>query len=965
MPGVIRRSFDPLLCVAGLWVFLVGCEPGTTTAPQGEVRGLVLVEGMNLAGVVVELSGPQVRSATTDEAGRYSFNEVPSGAYVVSVRSLPDDTSFPATSRTAVVSGAQTITVDFLGNFIRTASIQGTVGAGPQGLSGITVALKGAQSAETLTGIGGAFSFSGLRSGLYSVEISGLPGSVTFPSVRTDVDLSTGQNFLVTFEGIPELTASVVIRSIERRLPDGTSELADPQNIHGSLEVTVTVDRAEDTLSSIELILGSEVVGQQIFVGSDEFPPEIGSGPQPQAPLDIVYLVDTAEFDTGTGTVRFTNGQALLSASLATVEGGPSAWVSSVQVQLRNPDTFTGSVLSTRGTALGDDGVAWLGGDLIISVLPVLYDPSRVVGSVTVDLRRTGGGQLRSIGGTGPAPFSAVFVAEGESGANNVAAYQTPAGATDQLRVVSATYTDGSGVPGIPAVLAEELRLDNVSPAQAAFALPRQSQQHPCCLGNWVGSGFSFSDAVSMGVDDGVGGVTLSVHVGAAALSDEQLAGLPAVTTGSDLPSTMSNSGFRAVAVSWDALQNPSLSPLAPSDGNSLANALGAVFGVDAEAPEIGFNLASVSDRAVNPLIGSAWALEAVDASAGVSSLAARTRLTLLNTEVIGTTAACLFPGGEDCEPTEDSFVRTVPGGVEGYMRLESFVYDRAGNPSGISERTVLRDLTSPSILTLQLPASLVPNAQTTFSALARDNLELHRGWVALSFEDAGGGDPERVPPQAPQVVSVPFDDELTTDASLVQTFPLLAGLERVVESGGIDAPTEIVLPLAAARAIVTDVAGNVTALSSPLVGGAELPTRSFSVSVRGDVEGVSDWGLEVDTNLICRVDQAEQCASSTPGSATLTARARGLGGFFQRPFDRVYFYLLRNGEPEWIGIRLTAEMADGDGPLARVWSWALDWSPPSTAPFGPLTLVAVGVDALGNVLRTLDLTSLAVEGGP
>jgi hypothetical protein len=258
----------------------------------------------------------------------------------------------------------------------------------------------------------------------------------------------------------------------------------------------------------------------------------------------------------------------------------------------------------------------------------------------------------------------------------------------------------------------------------------------------------------------------------------------------------------------------------------------------------------------------------------------------------------------------------------------------------------------------------LAPNAQATFSALATDNLDLHQGWIALAFQDGSTGAPELVPPQAPQVISVPFDEELTTDASLVQTFPLLVGLERVSESGGVRSPDGSVLPLSAARAIVADAAGNLAAVQAPLAGGSELSTRSFSVAERGEAEGVADWDLGAGANRVCVMGRTDNCAPGTPASVSLVARASGLGGAFQKPFERVYFYVLRSGQPEWIGVRLTPQMTDGAGPLGREWSWTLDWSPPPTAISGLATLVAVGVDAAGNTLRTLDLESVTVEGG-
>ena len=956
-----RRKL-PRFPIALVSLLLAGCEP--VTAPQGEVRGLVLIEGTSLEGVVVELAGPELRSGTTDGAGRYSFSEVPSGAYVVSVRSVPEDASFPATSRTAVVSGAQSVTVDFLGNYIRTAAIEGSVTSGAQGLPGVTVTLQGAQSGTMLTGLGGSFVFSGLRAGQYQVEISGLPETVTFPSVRTEVELSTGQTGLVTFEGVPELTASVVIRSIARRLPGGESELADPQNLRGELEVTLTVDRGEDTLSAVELLLDGEIVGRQIFgagVGlAAGFPPP----PQQTAPFDIVLPVNTAQFDETSGAVRFTNAQVLLTARLATAEGGPSAWLSSVQVQLRNVNSFTGNVESSGGPVLGDDGYEWIGGELTLSVIPLLYDPSRAVSAVTVDLRRTGAGQLRSKMQTGGAPFNVSLSAEGVSGSDNVVGYQTPSGDTDELRVVSALYADGGNVPGVPAVLVSNLRIDNVGPPVAPFGLPRQGGGEDCCLDNWVGAAFAFHDALEIQPDLGVGAPTATVHVGAAGLSDVELAGFPAVVVGGDLAATADNSSLRAVAVARDALGNTTTFSLTPSSGNSLSNSLGALVGVDLALPSLSFDPASVLDRESNPASGSAWVLGVGDAASGAGPMAARSMVRLLNPAVEGTSAECVFPGTPDCVPTEDGLIRTVPDGSEGYLIFQSYVLDRAGNASNSVTRPVLRDMTAPDITSVQVPGVLIPNGPTTVSAVISDNLDLHTGWVALEFDDSGGAT-EVLPVVPAEVLGTPFDEDLMIAGSIAQTFPLLVGLERTIPGASVSVPSGTVLPLTAARVVATDVGGNVATRNTPLPGALGFVTRSFSILERGDVGGVADWVLDTNETRVCRSGSAGVCSPSVATSVELAATARGLGGTFGEPFDRTYFYLLRAGEPEWIGVTSVSQMMDGAGPLAREWIWILEWTPSSTVPLGVASLVAVGVDADGNAVRTLDLAAITVEGGP
>ncbi len=932
--------------------------------PEGQVRGVVLVEGSSLSGVAVDLTGPQVRSTSTDAAGRYVFEGVPPGAYVVTVRSTSEDISFPATSRTAVVSGAQTATVDFLGNYIRTASIEGRVTAGSRGLVGVAVTLEGVQSGTTLTGQGGGFIFSGLPAGRYEVRISELPASISFPSVRTDVELSTGQTFLVTFVGQAELTASVVIHSIERRLPDGSLVLANPQNLHGELEVTLSVDRGEDTLEAVELLLGDELVGRQSFAPG-RMAPEAGVGEgarlQAAAPLSVRLPTNTAAFDFATGAVRFPNGQYLLSARLATVEGGPLAWLSSVQVRLRNTDTITGQMTPAHGPVTGVDGEPWIGGDLTVRVIPILYDLSRAVESVTLALRRSGGGQLRTLrGAVGSSPL--VLPASGEPGSGNLAGYQTPAGVTDELSVMSARYEGGDPVPGAPVVLARQLRIDNVAPPDPVFALPTQGAEATCCLGNWVGRGFDFSSAVDGAPDTGAGGASVSVHVGVAALSDDELAEGPAVEVGAELSPTTDNVSLRAVVVASDNLGNETVVPLSTSDGNPAAGPRGAFFGVDLTPPTLEFDLTSVGEQARNPPPGSAWVLAVGDPLSGSGPLPARTSVRVRSPALSGRPEQCLFPEPGACRPAPDGLVRGVPAGVEGYITLKSRVLDRAGNVSAEIRGSVVVDETPPILGPLSVPGTLRPNGPAQFQVQATDNLDLDRGWISLEYGDGGAGGREVIAMVPPRSLGVPFDEVLTTDGSLAQTVLPVVGLERVIRADGFAAPAGSVFRLAAARAVVTDAAGNRTTRTEPLPGAAGLSARSFSVSERGPGGGVADFSLEAASDRVCRSGNAETCGTGVPASVRLTAAARGLGGALEEPFQRVHFYFIGEGESEWIATSSRATQTDGDGPLGREWSWSAEWTPAPTMPSGSVVLFAVGVDGDGSALRSLDLTSLYVE---
>jgi hypothetical protein len=197
-----------------------------------------------------------------------------------------------------------------------------------------------------------------------------------------------------------------------------------------------------------------------------------------------------------------------------------------------------------------------------------------------------GGSQQRSSTAEGSAPFVIHLGVDGAAGSGNLIGYQTPRGATDQLRIVSARYATGEVLPGPPVVLASGLRIDNVPPVAGAFRLPRQTLASDCCRDNWVGRDFPFASALESGVDGGVGGVVFTIHAGPSELTNEELRELPAVTHGGDLASSSANSSYSAVAWFRDALGNGVVQRLAPSEGNGLSNALGGVFGVEADPLE-------------------------------------------------------------------------------------------------------------------------------------------------------------------------------------------------------------------------------------------------------------------------------------------------------------------------------------------------------------------------------------------
>ena len=191
---------------------VLACEEATPPPPVGSIMGQVAIEGTGVDGVSVNLSNGN--STTTSGGGNYRFDNVEGGAYTVTISGYPSDATFDATSAAATISSAgQSVTVNFSGAYIRTASVMGTVTVENMGLGGVTVALSGMSSATATTDDSGQYAFTGLRMGTYSVEISGFDSDeVGFSNTSAAVTVAVGESKIVSFDGTYLRTAGIMGR---------------------------------------------------------------------------------------------------------------------------------------------------------------------------------------------------------------------------------------------------------------------------------------------------------------------------------------------------------------------------------------------------------------------------------------------------------------------------------------------------------------------------------------------------------------------------------------------------------------------------------------------------------------------------------------------------------------------------------------------------------------------------------
>ena len=125
---------------------------GLKTLVAAALLGLPLAgcgaEGID--GISVALSGGA--STTTRGGGYFSFTDVERGHYTITISRHAADASFDATTAEATIGrDGGTVTRNFAGSWIRTASLTGTVTMDGQGLPGITVTVSGPDEARTTT----------------------------------------------------------------------------------------------------------------------------------------------------------------------------------------------------------------------------------------------------------------------------------------------------------------------------------------------------------------------------------------------------------------------------------------------------------------------------------------------------------------------------------------------------------------------------------------------------------------------------------------------------------------------------------------------------------------------------------------------------------------------------------------------------------------------------------------------
>jgi len=159
----------------------------TPVASSFTVSGKATLNGINLPGVAVALTGAGTGSAITDTSGNYSFSGVHSGDCTITPTLA--GFSFNPLSQVVTVVNGNASAPDFAATSIppatpSTFTLSGAITLNGAGLSGVTVSITGAGVGSIATGANGAYSFVGVRNGNYVITPS-IPGYSFTPSSAT------------------------------------------------------------------------------------------------------------------------------------------------------------------------------------------------------------------------------------------------------------------------------------------------------------------------------------------------------------------------------------------------------------------------------------------------------------------------------------------------------------------------------------------------------------------------------------------------------------------------------------------------------------------------------------------------------------------------------------------------------------------------------------------------------------
>jgi hypothetical protein len=469
----------------------------------------------------------------------------------------------------------------------------------------------------------------------------------------------------------------------------------------------------------------------------------------------------------------------------------------------------------------------------------------------------------------------------------------------------------------------------------------------------------SANSGIANDVEEGVDAITVTVNVPAAGGTLPNtggacnVTGLTAVTTGSQLAETTVSTAYPLRYVFRDALGNQTCFD------HSLINPT-AIIGVSG-GPAIGADfvipsIISVAGPAANSFFTSQAAM--VDFAFSVTDNASGFGPNPVNAKIVrldsANAALCILGSGSSCTAKDTilTFDPTKTLTNSGYYTITYAIKDQAGNITTATTITYLLDQVAPTWSGgVSLPSVIAGATTNTFTATPSDNLDLGPVYGVVDYPTLD----IQYPNQSLGTYGAPLEKGGTAIGYAV------ANWIRCVNNATdfattTNQPTLITLTVA-------DQAGNTANLASPAFGAnaqvcgavGATPINTFGPTVAT----LPATKTEVD------IDGANMATTSVT-TVSLSAVADVPLNTAVDPFARVEFYYeTAPGSNIW----RFAGFANGvlaQTPTTRTYTYTFTWDPDANVPSAALpgatvAVMAIGVDAQGDAVRTAPASVLIV----
>jgi hypothetical protein len=461
---------------------------------------------------------------------------------------------------------------------------------------------------------------------------------------------------------------------------------------------------------------------------------------------------------------------------------------------------------------------------------------------------------------------------------------------------------------------------------------------------------FDTTAAGVSGVTDGTGVNTITVSfftiAGTNPATSCSLTGMTQTTAASALAETTVSTAYNGKVVITDALGNRVCAPL----GNS--------FGADRTPPAnvtLTFSDASTNDffyNAVSPAVS--YILSSTGDNASGISGTNPAWVSILRDNSTGN-PTCVFGLGTAC--AQDSTLATdniTKGNAgQGYYNLTAQLADAALNraPTPAFTRRYLVDATLPTFTgNVGMNAQYQGNAPAAFTnLLANDNLDLNKLFGVVQYTAAG------INLEYPSQSIGSFGLPLEKTFSGTYTIPSLIRCINPVNTFAVNLAAEAQQITFSA----TDQANNAGTVSP--VAGALLAALDNCGAV-GNITAPAAFISFNDSTVVypgtakTQVSKSGLTTGANSATASLTVIADMTLDNAPEPFTRVEFYRLNaGGNLVLIGQAPAGQL--NQTVTNRTWTYKFSWDPDGTIPNGANTIIAIGIDAQGDAVRTTGVT--------